>query len=215
VCRPAKIFATDLFSFVDTWHEIEQYCRDRYDVSVEFRQAPLEDHSFLSSGSIDLCSSYTVLEHCQSLADVMRETRRVVDPDGFVYAGYGPLWHTASGDHFGRGELSDAFNHVALSKEEYERYFAKYRGESEDAQSGGRYVELELFSYLTTRQYLETFRAAGFSVDALILQVDPVSRRFARAYPDRFEELVERYRSEGVERDDFLIKANHVRLRPI
>ena len=213
--RPAKIVATDLFSFADSWSPIEQHCRDRYGVKVEFRQAPLEDHSFLPEGSIDVCSSYTVLEHCRDLAAVMRETRRVVKAGGFVYAGYGPLWYTAGGDHFGRGGLSNVFNHIALSEVDYDRYFSEHQLENEDAQSGGRYVELDLFSRLTTRQYLEIFRSARFSVDALVLQIDPVSLRFARAYPDRFQGLIDQYRAEDVIRDDLVIKANYVRLRPV
>ncbi len=212
--EPGRIIATDLFSFAETWGPIEEHCRSRYGVEVDFRQAPLEDHSFLPSGSIDLCTSDTVLEHCRDLAAVMRETRRVVKPDGFVYAGYGPLWYTAGGDHFARGGLANAFNHIALGRSEYERYFAEHRRQNEDAQSGGRYVELDLFSRLTTRQYLKTFRDAGLSVEALVMQINPVSLRFARAYPKPFQDLVEHCRPDGVTRDDLLIKANYARLRP-
>jgi len=84
----------------------------------------------------------------------MRETHRVLKPDGRVYATYGPLWYSPGGDHFsGRGGLRNAYNHLLLDPGQYEAYFEEHLEDSEDAQSGGRYVRLGLFSYLTTDGY--------------------------------------------------------------
>jgi len=70
---------------------------------------------------------------------------------------------------------------------------------------------LDLFSKLTTTEYLAKFQEAGFSVDRLILEVSPDALVFKRQYPDRFAQLVQRW-SGRCTPDDFLIKGNIVRL---
>ncbi len=213
VLRPRKIIATDLFSFAESWDEIVVYCRQRYGVEVEFHQAPLEDHTFLLDESVDLCGSDAVFEHCKDLPAVLKETFRVLRPGGFLYAAYGPLWFCAGGDHFSlRGGTENGFNHVLLEEDEYTRFFEEYRTQTEEAQSGGRYVELDLFSHLTTGEYLEFFRAAGFKVDAFILEVSAEATRFMREYPVAFSAL-QRKHQDRCTRDDFLIKTNIIRLK--
>jgi SAM-dependent methyltransferase len=212
--RPAKIIATDLFSFADSWDEISLYCRQRFGVEVFFYQASLEDHSFLDSGSIDLCASDAVYEHCKNLSQVILETRRVLKTNGTVYATYGPLWYCASGDHFDRGGLENAYNHLVLDQVAYKEYFNSYKKNNEDFQSGGRYMELELFSYLKTSEYLEIFRNAGFVLDELILEVSSQALNFMGSLTERFNELEKKY-IDRCNRDDFLIKANFVRLKKV
>src|SRR5262245_17880391 len=101
--RPAGIIATDLYSFEESWTEIKGHCASCFGVGVDFRPADLVDHGFIPDASVDLCASDAVYEHCQNLAAVMRETHRVLKPDGRVYATYGPMWYCAGGDHFARG----------------------------------------------------------------------------------------------------------------
>jgi SAM-dependent methyltransferase len=211
---PEKLVATDLYDFSAEWADIKRRCQG-LGVDVEFRQAPLEDHSFLASGSIDLCASDAVYEHCVNLEAVMRETHRVLRPGGLVYATYGPMWFSAGGDHFsGRGGLEHVFNHLLLDHDSYRRYFAAHLTHAEDSQSGGRYVELDLFSRLATQEYLEIYRRAGFEVLELILEVSDEALAFKGAYPASFERMAERHR-ERCGPDDFLIKGNFVRLRKL
>jgi SAM-dependent methyltransferase len=210
--KPARIIATDLFAFDDSWDEISDHCRQELGVNVEFHQAPLENHSFLKDCSIDLCASDAVYEHCKDLSAVTQETRRVLKPAGCVYASYGPLWFCASGDHFDRGGLECAYNHLLLDNGAYQEYIDSYREEREDMQSGSRYFELGLFSYLTTSEYLEIFRSDGFVLDDLILEVSSQAMKFRKRFPERFEKLEKRYAGH-CKPDDFLIKANFVRLK--
>ena len=98
--RPRRIIATDMFPFEESWQEIARYCLDRYRVPVEFRTAPLEDHGFLDSDSVDLIVSDAVYEHCRDLPQVMRESRRLLRPGGYLYASYGPLYFCAGGTIF-------------------------------------------------------------------------------------------------------------------
>jgi SAM-dependent methyltransferase len=212
VLRPRRIIATDLYAFHESWSAVAAHCRTRYGVDVSFHQTPVEHHSFLADGSVDLCGSDAVLEHCRDLGSVLAETHRVLKRGGTVYSAYGPLWFCASGDHFsGRGGLEHVFNHLLLEPAAYERYFRAHLQSMEDFQSGGRFVELDLFSRLTTAEYLAKFADAGFRVDSLILEVSRDGLAFKRRFPERFAELTRRWAPRCTP-DDFLIKANIVRL---
>ncbi|MBA3921776.1 MAG: class I SAM-dependent methyltransferase, partial [Nostocaceae cyanobacterium] len=208
--KPKKIIATDLFEFKESWEQIAAYCQDLFGVDVEFHQSPLENNSFLSDASIDLCASDTVFEHCLDLKSVLKESLRVLKPGGTLYASYGPLWFCAGGDHFsGRGGLKNAFNHLLLEPEEYMKYFKEFLKEDEDFQSGGRYVEIDLFSRLNTQQYYNLFQESGFKTNSFILQISPTSLAFNQEFPSLFLQLQEKY-SHKCEIDDFLIHTHLV-----
>jgi len=153
--KPRRIIATDLYAFDESWEQIATECRDSFGVDVEFRQAALEDHSFLASNSIDLCASAAGLEHCRDLDSVLAESMRLLRPGGSFYAAYGPLWYAPGGDHFsGRDGIVSAYSQIALDKDAYDIYVKTHLQSCENFQSGGRYVELDLFSWLTMLGYL-------------------------------------------------------------
>lgn len=208
--KPHRIIAVDLFAFKN-WEEISQYVRVNYDVQVEFRVASLDCLSFLDDQSIDLCASDEVLEHVSDLGAVMRETRRILKPGGLVYATYGPLWYSAGGDHFARGGIKNVFNHLLLDEPDYKRYFESHKQITEDFQSGGRYVEIGLFSRLRTEEYLGIYHNYGFGLDCLVFQVSSQAARFRKEYPDCFERMMKR--QPKCRQDDFMIKAHLVRLK--
>ncbi len=211
--RPRSIIATDLFAFPETWEPIARYCRDHFGVVVEFRAAPLEDHSFLAAGSIDLCASDAVFEHCRDLPAVLAETKRILKIGGRVYASYGPLWWSPGGDHFsGRGGLSEIFNHLLLEPSEYRAYFEHHLLPSEDFQSGGRYVDLDLFSRLTSSGYLDAFLGSGFAIEDSWFILSSRAREFRRLHRPAWDRLVSRL-PRGVSEDELLIGGHLVRLR--
>jgi SAM-dependent methyltransferase len=209
--RPRRIVATDLYKF-DAWDQIARYCAETWQVTCEFRQAPLENHSFLKDGEIDICVSDAVFEHCRDLNAVLAESHRVLKPGGRLYAGYGPLWFCAGGDHYsGRGGLVTAYNHVALPPAAYKAYVEEYRRSTEGFQDGYRYVELDLFSKLTTTEYLARFREAGFDVDAVVLELNSEALTFRSSFPQQFNAVIDATRGR-CSSDDLVIKANLVRL---
>ena len=149
--QPARLIAVDAFGF-DSWPAVRASAKEHFDVSVEFVVAPLDGITCINDGLIDYCVSDAVFEHVCNLLTALRETYRILKPRGIVYASYGPLWYSAGGDHFsGRGGLQNIFNHVRLDASDYSRYFEAHREKIEDFQSGGRYVELDLFSKLRTQ----------------------------------------------------------------
>lgn len=212
--RPAKIVATDAFAFPESWEAIARAARDRHGVPVEFRAAPLEDHAFLAAGSVDLCASDAVLEHVRDVPAMLAESRRVLRSTGRLYAGFGPLWYAPGGDHFApRAGLDHVYAHIEYAPDAYRAFFERHRQPVEDFQSGGRYVELDLFSKLRADDYLAAFRAAGFRVDALVAEVCPLALAFEAAHPARVAALLAAHQGR-LDRDDLRLKALLVRLAP-
>lgn len=213
--RPGHIIATDMFSFEDSWEDITRYCYDHYKVRVDFRVSANEAAPFIEKNRVDFIASDAVYEHCRDLPGVMRESFRILKPGGFIYASYGPLYFCAGGDHFsGRGGLENCFNHLRLNPEAYQQYLEAYQEEIEDFQGGARYIGLNLFSYLTTRQYIDIYRQAGFVVKELILEISLDALQFKRTYPDDFNLLVNKYTDRCCQ-DDLLIKANIIILQKV
>lgn len=210
--RPATIYAVDLFTFPE-WKQVSTYIKQQYGVRVLFIQSslnalPLSDHC------IDVIVSDAVFEHCTNMGQVLAESRRVIAPAGILYATYGPLWYCAGGDHFsGRGGLEHTYNHVRLDPERYRAYFERNRQPVENFQSGGRYVELDLFAKMTTREYMAAFEEAGFDLAGLILELSPDALNYQAAYPTSFTGMVDLI--DGISIDDLLLKANFVILRPV
>ena len=202
---PFRIIALDLCPFVAAWKEIRSHYPSIHFLVARNEQLPVDDRS------IDLIASDAVLEHCTDMPAVAREMMRALRPGGYVYATYGPMWFCFGGDHFSsRGGDTHGYSHVELNLWAYRQYFEAHRLPDEDAQSGGRYVELDLFSKWTTSQYLECFRDIGFEIADLILEISSRAVAFRHAWPQRFDAIAKR---NNVDRDDLIIKGNLILLR--
>jgi hypothetical protein len=70
---------------------------------------------------------------------------------------------------------------------------------------------LDLFSKLSTIEYLTEFRRAGFELDSLILEVNGEGIRFRDEYPKNWQVILAK--NPTLTPDDLLIKANFVRLK--
>ncbi len=208
--RPKKIIGVDLFSFSESWAEITKYCQEKYNIEVEFKQASLEELPFLDDGSINICASDAVYEHCRDLNSVLKESFRVLKPGGVLYAAYGPLWFTAGGDHFSvRGGLENSFNHLILNQKEYINFVNNNIHKDEEYQDGRRYLEIDLFSKLTTQDYLELLRNNGFKIKKMILETNSYALDFKKKYHEKFSEIVDTCYGK-CDTDDLLIQSNIV-----
>jgi SAM-dependent methyltransferase len=210
--KPKRILAVDLFYFKNSWSEIRTHCQDFFDVEVNFIQGSLDNLGFLKGESIDFCASDAVYEHCQNLSYVVAETLRVLKPGGIVYSSYGPLWFCAAGDHYARGGLESAYNHLLLDSASYEAYYRDHLLPDEDFQSGGRYITLNLFSHLRTAEYIRIFEDSGFNIINFGLEISSLALKFQNTFPEKYNFLVNKY-SGICDEDDFRIKGNFVRLQ--
>jgi SAM-dependent methyltransferase len=209
--RPKHIVAIDLFPF-DSWPEIVDHCKNAYGTDVEFVVSPLEKDFGLAPASVDLVVSDAVYEHCKDMGAVLRETSRLLKKGGRVYANYGPLWYCASGDHFsGRENLESSYNHILLEPDYYHEYVNSFRGESENFQDGVRYIELDLFSRLCTREYISLYESAGFEIDDLWLEVSARAIEFRARHSQKFEAIYSAFQDK-ITRNDLYIKAHHLRM---
>jgi len=94
----------------------------------------------------------------------------------------------------------------------YRAYLEAHRAAVEDFQDGVRYLELDLFSRLTTREYLACYREAGFVVQDLILELSRQALAFKERFPGEFREIWATQAGRCAP-DDLLIKAHLVVLR--
>ena len=179
---------------------------------VEFHVSSLTEMNFLEDETIDMCVSDAVFEHVQDPLRMMLETRRVLKKQGIVYATYGPLWFGPGGDHFsGRdGALENVYNHIRIENDEYMKYYQAHKKEVEDFQSGGRYIEIDLFSKLHTDAYFDVYKETGFKIDDLIFELSGSGIAYKDAYPSEFQAMQKKY--VELNADDFLIKAHFIRL---
>jgi hypothetical protein len=87
----------------------------------------------------------------------------------------------------------------------------KHKRGTEGFQDGYRYVELDLFSKLTTAEYLTRFRGAGFDIDALVLELSSQALKFRSSFGQQFNSVRDTTRGR-CSLDDLLIKSNLIKL---
>jgi SAM-dependent methyltransferase len=202
---PSFIVGAELFDFRSSWSRIAGEHR-----GVVFVRSALE-HLSVGSGKLDGYVSDMVLEHCRDLDSVLSEAHRALHDDGGLYAAYGPLWNCWGGDHFsGVDGLENGFAHLEMESDEYQDYVTRWRHLKPDAQDGARYIDLDLFSHLTSQGYAAAFDRAGFEIVESAMEVSTKSLEFRRRYPGRFQLIADR---AGVGVDDLLVKGHVVLAR--
>ena len=212
--RPKSIIAIDLFEF-NEWEDVAKKCKDKWNVKVDFFAASLNSIPNIKSNSIDLIVSDAVYEHCQDMEGVIKESNRVLKVNGLIYANYGPLYYSAGGDHIsGNDDLSNRFNHIMLKKSEYKKYIKSMKLDNEDIQGGYRYVELDLFSKLTTQEYIDIYKNNSFQIEDLWIEINSQAIKFKKKFPDKFNNLL-KYLPEKCSKKDLFIKSHHIKIKKI
>lgn len=176
--KPRYIHGIDLFCYERAWELWqERFIRNSPSVEVKFSQADLVNISHFKDSSVDLVSSDAVFEHLKNLPEVLKEFHRILRPGGVLYATFGPLWYSWGGDHVsGYDRVTAGYNHLLLSGEEYERYLSGLGAHSHSEHDGRTWIEHDLFSRLTPRQYLNCLEEAGFKRLFVSAIIDPSAK---------------------------------------
>ena len=212
--KPKSIVAVDLFEF-NEWEDVAKKCKDKWGVRVDFFATSLNSVPEIKSNSFDLIVSDAVYEHCQDMDKVIQESYRVLKPNGQLYANYGPLYFSAGGDHIsGNDHLSNRFNHIILKQSEYKKYIQTLKLENEDVQGGYRYVDIDLFSKLTTQEYIDIYKKNSFKIEDLWVEISSLSVKFKEKFPDKYDKLVTCL-PEKCSQKDLFIKAHHIKLKKL
>lgn len=173
--KPRYIHGVDWFSYARAWEMwITRFGKISPSVVVKFSQADLVKMSDFQNASFDLVSSDAVFEHLKNLPEVLKEFHRILRPGGILYATFGPLWYGWSGDHVsGYDNVTSGYNHLLLNGEEYQHYLDGLGAHSHSEHDGRTWIEHDLFSRLTPRQYLNCLEEAGFKRLFVSAIIDP------------------------------------------
>lgn len=175
--EPRRVDGIDWFSYARAWGLWQRrYQQIAPKVEVHFAQADLAHMSDIPDASFDVVSSDAVFEHLKNLQDVLAEFHRILKPGGVLYATFGPLWYGYGGDHVsGYDALTTGYNHLLLSGTEYQHYLDGMGAHAHCEHDGRTWIEHDLFSRLTPRQYLNHLEQAGFKRLFMSAIVDPLA----------------------------------------
>ena len=196
----------DQFNFKKAWEQIAQATKG---TPVSFVRDDICQTKF-SSQSFDIISSFAVWEHVKDFDALIKESRRLIKPEGVVLSAFGPLWYTFSGDHFSAaGGLEHGFNHLLLSQQDYLDWIDSFQRQDSWATSEESYFEIRrhiydgLFSYLKPREYIQKVEKS-FTRLCTIAIVSPEALAFRSAYPQKWQKILKR---DELLEEDLLIKS--------
>ena len=153
----------------------------------------------IKDSSIDIVGSDAVFEHINKFDAAIKELYRVLKKDGILYSTFGPLWYSWGGDHIsGRNNLADGYNHIKLSKEDYDSYLESF-GEFNHAEDDGRtWIKNNLFSYLKPKEYIEKLENVKFHKKYISVILEQRAISFKKEFPEKFQELKDKFGLENL-----------------
>jgi SAM-dependent methyltransferase len=175
--KPRRVVGIDWFSYARAWELWQRrYLQIAPKVEVLFAQADLARMSDFPDASFDLIASDAVFEHLKNLPDVLAEFHRILRPGGVLYATFGPLWYGYGGDHVsGYDSVTSGYNHLVLEGDTYQHYLDEMGGHIHSEHDGRTWIEHDLFSRLTPRQYLYCLEHVGFKRLFVSAIIDPLA----------------------------------------
>lgn len=208
--QPREIVGVDLYNFASCWQQVQDYVETKkLSTKVSFYQSDIAGIANLNLGDFDIVCSDAVFEHCRDLEAVLKSLYALLRPHGIMYASYGPLWYSWGGDHFsGRGGIEFGYNHLLLSPQEFEEYYQQHlRDDNYEVQNGGRYIKLDLFSKLASKEYLDIYQKLNFKIKSLVLEFSDEEQVIT---PHIGTQVLQRHPHLSI--DDLLIKTHLILL---
>jgi len=212
--NPKEIVGVDLYNFSNCWKQVQTYVQQSgLPTTVKFQQSDIADLNPAGMGEFDIICSDAVFEHCRDLEPVLEKLYSLLRPQGIMYASYGPIWFSWGGDHFsGRGGLDQGFNHLLLEPTAYQNYYQTHlRDEAFELQNGGRYVKLDLFSKLSSQEYIDLYKKVGFQIKSLVVEFSGKTEALSKTPTSIFGQLLKKFPDLSI--DDFSIKIHLVLLQ--
>jgi SAM-dependent methyltransferase len=138
---------------------------------IEFKRKNLLNENF--EKKFDLIVTKDTFEHTLDLPDVLNKFYDILNKDGKVYAGFGPLYNSFNGDH-GRTQLKLPWLHVILP----DRFIVNRYNRKNDKKIN-KIEDLGLSKY-SFKEYKNIFKDSKFEIEFFITnQSDhPVSKIF-------------------------------------
>lgn len=197
--NPKKIIAIDYFSYDKAWKmRIEQY-KNGYNTEIQFLQADIVNLKSIENDSIDIVGSDAVFEHINKFSDAIKELKRVLVPDGILYANFGPLWYSWGGDHIsGTENTENAYNHIRLDKDNYYKYLDTFGEFTHSEHDGRTWIKNNLFSYLKPKEYLDIIESHGLNKLFTSCVIDEKAIDYKKQYPEIYNELVLKFGEENL-----------------
>lgn len=191
---PKRVIGVDWFSYARAWELWQhRYAKISPSVDVRFAQGDLAHMNKFPDASFDVVSSDAVFEHLKNLPEVLAEFHRILKPGGVLYATFGPLWYGYGGDHVsGYEKVTSGYNHLVMEKNAYQHYLDGMGAHSHCEHDGRTWIEHDLFSRLTPRQYLSCLENAGFKRIFVSAIIDPLAVACLE-HPQFDKSLVERF----------------------
>ena len=190
--RPKRIVGLDWFDYERAWGlQKEHFARIAPGTVVEFLQGDVERLAVIKDVSFDVVASDAVFEHLVNMQKALRQFRRVLRPNGVLYACFGPLWYSWGGDHVsGYDALNYGFNHLLLDTATY-RCYLDGMGPYEHSENDGRtFIDHDMFSRLRPGQYLEQLTCAGFERLFVGSIIEPRAVQCLRQFPQVAAQLL-------------------------
>jgi len=112
----------------------------------------------------------------KNLPDVLTGFYRILRAGGVLYATFGPLWYGYGGYHVsGYDALMSDYNQLLLEGVAYQRYLDGMGEHTHSEHDERTWIEHDLFSRLTPRQYLSCLEQAGFNRLFVSAIIDPLA----------------------------------------
>jgi ubiquinone/menaquinone biosynthesis C-methylase UbiE len=193
--HPQNLLGLDYFNYSKAWRTVTDVFQKEYPrTAISFQQGDLTDLSIFPEREFDIVGSDAVFEHLKEPSKVCREWYRILKPGGILYATFGPLWYGWHGDHFSGWDcFENGFNHIVLSKQEYEDYLAQRTFTEHSEDDGRTWIENGLFSYLKPAQYLEVLAASGFERRHVGVIIEPPALKCLKHRPALKHELTRQH----------------------
>lgn len=195
---PKNLLCVDYYCYKKCWDIIQNYYSNNK-TKIKFIQQNLESMDDIPSNSLDIIGSDAVFEHLKNFSSVLSEFYRVLKPGGVIYANFGPLWRTWSGDHIsGFDSLKSGFNHLLLDAVEYRKYINSYGDFSHNEHDGRTWINSQMFSYLAAEEYIQKLIQQKFKKIYISCSINPQTENFFKKFPSESNFLMEKYKKSDL-----------------